>query len=268
VVIILLVALAIAGAAISLGFAKSPSGSATLWFEVGKAGLQLVALGILGGLVALAFKLLDDLRDDRRRRDEYLASVTDELWGAYHRVKSVRRMLRAAGLRELLDAPRSDTKRSRQPSERQIADFREQMVVLNDAQLTLEKLKLGVKMQPSLYGHDHARIRRALRKAENYVKKVIEDWEDHGEDIKVGEDLDNVEGGLVNLATFLGKSGAPGANDGVGGIKDLSGWVEDAAAWIQSVRFGIEPKPNEAAEQAHSSDGVPSHSARPGRPGP
>ena len=97
VIVVFLLALLVAVAAIWVGAAKSTSRSADLWFEVTKAGLQLFAIALLGGAVAWAFKILDARREDRRRQDEYLARIADQLWDAYLRVKSVRRALRAAG---------------------------------------------------------------------------------------------------------------------------------------------------------------------------
>src|SRR5512132_4363055 len=86
-----LVALLVAVGAIWLGASNSTSPSPDLWYEVAKAGLQLFAIALLGGAVAGAFKILDGRREDRRRRDEYLGVVADQLWNAYLRVKAVRR---------------------------------------------------------------------------------------------------------------------------------------------------------------------------------
>jgi hypothetical protein len=232
VLVVFLVALLVAVTAILLGFAKSPPGSAALWLEVTKAGLQLFAIALLGGSVAWAFKILDERREDRRRLDEYLASVTDELWEAYHRVKAVRRTLQAAGFERLLYPQKLVADRSKQLSQQQAAEYSEQMAVLNDAQLTLEKFNRGVETQPSLYEPEAAKIRSALREAEKYVNGILKDWENHGEDIKVGANLDEVRGWLQNLAGILGPSYA------LGGIGVLSESVGEAAFRIQSLRFG------------------------------
>lgn len=227
VIAIFLFALLVAVVLFSVGAANSTSRSADVWFEATKAGLQLGAIVILGGAVAWAFRALDQSREDRRRLDEYLGAVADELWDAYRQVKAVRRKLLAAGFRQ----PASGT-----VSAEQSAEFRAQIDVLIDAQLTLEKLKRGVETQPSLYSPDDTGIRSLLRDAEDYVNKVIATWEHHGNEIKAGADLDQVTK-LENLQPFLGPARAPE------GLKvKLSKPVEHAAARIQSLRFGTQAR--------------------------
>ena len=106
VIAVFLLALSLGVVAIWLGASNSPSRSTDLWYEVTKAGLQLVAIALLGGAVGWAFEILDGRREDRRRRDEYLGAVADQLWEAYLRIKSVRRALRAAGFGPLTSGGR------------------------------------------------------------------------------------------------------------------------------------------------------------------
>jgi hypothetical protein len=85
------------------------SESGDLWFELAKAGVQLLAIVVLGSAVAAAFRVLDDRREGRRigaseqreedrklaaerreeRRllDEYRAGIAAELVDAYHRIR-------------------------------------------------------------------------------------------------------------------------------------------------------------------------------------
>jgi hypothetical protein len=235
--------LAIVG--IGIGAVNSESRSSELWFEVAKAGLQLLAIAVLGGAVAWAFRSLDAGRDDRRRRDEYLASVANDLWDAYNRIKAVRRRLIAAGFRK------RDAGLSSEPlTEEQVAELRGQMIELIDAQLMLERLARGVETQPSLYSPSGKEIGSSLRRAERYVNDAIDDWETCGRKIEAGRDMDTVKQllerervkrPLEQFHEFLGPAKAPR------GMKvNLSNRVEDAAALIQSRRFGTEPHLGEA----------------------
>jgi hypothetical protein len=220
VLVILLFALLVAGVAIWLGVANSSSRSVDYWFEVTKAGIQLCTIAILGGLVA--FRVLDDRRakerhdeeidrEDRLRLDKYLAGVADELWGSYHRVKAARRTLMAAGFERLLGPGEQFRERGGKLSERQSAKYRTQMDVLDDAQLTLEKLERGVETQRSLYEPNTSLIESNLHDAEIYVDGVLKDWQDHGNQITVGADLDDVRTWLENLPRFLGSPKKEGA---------------------------------------------------------
>jgi hypothetical protein len=67
-VLVFLGALLVAGGAIWLGVSNASSGS-DLWFEAAKSGLQLLAIVVLGGAVAWAFRQLDARREEGRRLD-------------------------------------------------------------------------------------------------------------------------------------------------------------------------------------------------------
>jgi hypothetical protein len=250
--VILLFAVLIAAAAIWMGVAKSRR-PGDYWFEVTKAGIQLCAIAILGGLVAFAFRVLDDRRATERRneelgradrllRDQYLAGVADELWGSYRQIKAARRTLRAAGFDRILDPGAQSRERSGKISERQSAEYRTQMNVLDDMQLTLETLKRDVETQRSMYKPNASLIESNLHRAEHYVNKVLKDWEDHSEYITAGADFDDVRARLTNLPSFLG-----GAKE-VGGLKELSDAVGEAARWIQSLRFSAQPESPDGSE--------------------
>jgi hypothetical protein len=226
------VALAVAVAFIALG-ASYTSHPGDLWFELAKAGMQLFAVGILGAVVAAALRILDDHRQDRRRRDEYRAETAGELLDAYHRIKAVRRKLRAAGFR----SPGWGT-----VSAEQSADFRAQMDLLDDAQLALEKVARDVKAQPGVFQPHQVVIGSKIRQAEQYVHDVISDWEKHGQEVKTGADLSSVMGSFGHFSQFLGR-----AEDGdlrKGDEEEFKAKVSQlpgAASLIHSLRLGVAP---------------------------
>jgi hypothetical protein len=213
----------IAGVLIVVGDA----GSSELSFEIAKAGIQLLAVAILGGAVAQAFRSLDTHREELRRVDADRAATIDKLWDAYLKSKAVRRRLRAAGF--------GTGKPTHTVTAKQSADFQTQMELLNDAQLELELLKEDVDNNDLIFGDDWKYIADQIRVAEKYLRKVIHDWEENGAKVQDGADSAAVTASLENMNNFLGKS----ASD-TGGIESLSDPIHKAVRRIRSLRFGAD----------------------------
>jgi hypothetical protein len=251
-------ALVLAALAIVFGWLTADSKSDEVSVELAKTGLGLAAVAILGGAIAAAFRSLDAERDHQRRIDEYRAATVSELWATYNQIKAVRRTLRAYGL----DAPQGNSVLVA----KQVAAFRAQMGLLNDAQLMLEKLKREVCGQTELFGSDGACIARLLGRAEDYVSGVIDDWEKHGSQIDEGTNV-VVLNDFHHLCSFLGKakptvdsvtrSGTHPAADcettrgdrSWSGIKaGLSIPIERAADLIGALRFRTTPPQPPAAD--------------------
>jgi len=203
-------------------------------FEVAKAGVQLFAIVLLGGAATFAFGELNDRREQRReiaaeereeRRalDAYRAEVAGELIGAYHRVKAVRRTLRAAGF----EPPISGTL-----TVEQRAEFWEQLKLLNACQLTLEKVSRDIDGQPRVYGKDHAFIKKEIDRVEDHVNKIIANWEKYGRTFTVDADLVTIMAPMNNLRSFL-----LGAR-----VKDdVANPISDAARRIHALRLRVPP---------------------------
>jgi hypothetical protein len=207
---------------IGYGVANTSERSSDVWFEVAKAGFQLFAVILVGGATAWAFRRLDDLREDRRRRDEYLATVASDLWTAYLGVKAVRRALRAAGFGRSGSEPIEDD---------QFEEFKRQMDLLADPRATFERLVADVETQPALYQPIAEPIGVQLGAAERYVAGVMKNWEYEGTKVKVGSRLDEDQD-LQQLRLFLDHAYSKG------GLKEkLSRPVENAALLIQALRF-------------------------------
>lgn len=207
---------------VGLGVANTSAPPSDVWFEVTKAGFQLFAIILVGGAIAWAFRRLDELREDRRRKDEYLATVANDLWKAYLGVKAVRRALRAAGF-----GPTASSAITEVQSE----EFRKQMDLLADARGTLERLVADVQTQPSLYQPIAEPIRLQLDAAEGYVAGVMKNWEYEAQKVKVGGTIDEDED-LKEFRRFLDHAHV------AGGLKQrLSGRVNNAALMIQALRF-------------------------------
>jgi hypothetical protein len=215
-------------------------------FEVAKAGVQLFAIVLLGGTATFAFgelngrreqrreiaaearderrKLDAEAREERRRLDAYRAEVAGELIGAYHRVKAVRRTLRAAGF----EPPVSGTLTVEQRTE-----FWEQLKLLNACQLTLEKVSRDIKGQPEVYGEDSAFIKREVDNVEHHVNEIIADWEKQGRGFIVGADLGTIMAPADRLRSFL---------LGARVKEDVANPIADAAVRIHALRLRTSQK--------------------------
>jgi hypothetical protein len=221
-IVVFLVAVAVAVVLIIVG---SIWASGDVALEAAKAGLELLAVAILGGAVAAAFRWLEADRDEQRRLDEYRAERVGELWDAYHRIKAVRRALRAAGFA----AP------SGKLTGEQLAVFCTRMMELNDAQLSLEKLVKLIDGQDDVFGEECGSITKWISQAEGYVGRIITAWE-NSQAIQAGADLAEIRmqsanKKLGNLWPFLDSAHA-------GGFKsEVSKPIRDAATKIQSLRI-------------------------------
>lgn len=96
--------------------------SRAFWLEVAKAGVQILAVAVVGGLAAAAWKTREQRRekdaDDKLREEEgrserraKIRAELAELVDLYNDVKTVRRTLRNLGLDAKLHVPHLNTKR-------------------------------------------------------------------------------------------------------------------------------------------------------------
>jgi hypothetical protein len=174
--------LAIALALILVGDLSAPSARrADLWFEIAKIGLQFGVIVILGALVTQLLKRRDEQREDGRRLAEYGLLVLRDALDAYNRAKAVRRALRALGFRR--EDPRTDEEQPLDSA--QVTGFHALMLELNDAQLTLERLRREVVVRDDVFPQG-ARMLGQLRQAEGYLGRVLGTWEKRRDLIKVG----------------------------------------------------------------------------------
>jgi len=200
--------------ATGLGFAMVVIGAVMsdqrreLWLELARVGIQLLAVGIVGGALSAGWKLAEQRRSDRRRdfelelenkrevHERQLATFV-QVVAAYNGVKSVRRTLKSLGLKSregVLDTW-------------QVAGFHAQMARLNELQLVFEAMvrELG---ETDLFSSDTGTITRELAGIESYLNEVLAVWENHGADIREGSSRAPVADGLRGLLeTPLFKNG-------------------------------------------------------------
>jgi hypothetical protein len=105
-----------------------------LWMESAKVGIQLLAVGIVGGGLSAGWKMVEQQRSDRRKdfelkledkrevHERQLATFV-QVVTAYNGVKSVRRTLKSIGL----------TSRTGALDNWQVTGFHTQMSRLNDS---------------------------------------------------------------------------------------------------------------------------------------
>ena len=212
-------ALAAAGAAMA---ASHTSGAwSDLWSEVAKAGVQVVAVGAVGGALTATWKAIADRRETAAATKVKLRAEFLELVALYNDVKAVRRALRSLGLdaklnldRDMYAANETEDKNyfstedglkelkavglAVRLSQEQADGFRKQMRILNRLQLGYEAKKRQFK-QADLLGEDRAAVVATLEFIESYLNGLVGLWEEHGWTFQEGTVLDEVSPGLQRL---------------------------------------------------------------------
>jgi hypothetical protein len=179
------------------------------WLEVAKAGVQVLAVVVIGGAVAAAWRYLEEERGGEQKRladeqehrlqlHEQQLDVFRQIVQSYNEVKAIRRTLRSIGLRDATGAM----------TEAQVRSFHDLMLRLNVVQLAFEALKRELG-ETDLFKEDTAEIMKGLYKIESHLNDVLQIWEINGSSIGVGSDVKFVSCGLVGL---IGPS--KGLNDG------------------------------------------------------
>ena len=191
----LLVAVALTGAvvAILVGILFSDK-QPDLAFEAGKAGLQLGVVTVFGAGVALGLRQFDVAREERARLREYRLSVFRDTVDAYHKVKTVRRTLRALDL-----VPHASSSLSSKHTD----EFHAQMCALNEAELSLERIRREIEGQEKAFPAASKQL-SGLSAMENYLRDILRVWETPG--ARTGADKDAPSEDLLKaLRTFVAR---------------------------------------------------------------
>jgi hypothetical protein len=187
-------ALMVGGAVVAASACLAPGKHEELWFEAGKAGIQLSIVTLIGALLAAGLRYLDTLRDERRKLLDARRDILRQIIAAYNDVKSVRRTLRAYGFRSSAGTL----------TEAQVQEFRAQMKILNAAQLALESVGRDLSAADQTF-EASAAIITSVREVEQYVGDVIENWENSSALVRSGADAVAVTK-LAALQSFLAGS--------------------------------------------------------------
>jgi hypothetical protein len=146
-----------------------------LWVELGKQGMQLLLLAVIGGAVGLAYKSFEQRRESERRERDYRLGLFHDLVGAYTGVKAARRTLRALGFQKptasALSAAQAD-------------GYRRQMEAINAHQLAIETINFELKERDRVFDEATNRIGDQLERGEEYLQDLIREWECDGVEIK------------------------------------------------------------------------------------
>jgi len=170
--------------------------------ETVKAGLQLGVIAIVGGGVASALKYLESLREKQRMVNDYRLQVLRDVTASYNEIKGVRRVLRSLGFNSLTAG---------QFAIDQVTEFHALMKSLNNAQLTLERIKREIKVRTDAFPEELSDL---LRDAEDYIRNVLHDWEKYGANIVAGASRKVLED-MTKLKGFL-ETSEQGFDDGIG----------------------------------------------------
>jgi len=166
----LVIAIVLAGAlaVIVVGALMAPDRQHDMWVELVSRASQLIVLAVAGGVVGAVIHDRDAAREDERRRQAFLLGFIGEVETAYTQVKTARRLLRAHGF----DHPRQ----ARLTTE-QVAGYRTQLALLNEAELQFETLARRVQAVPGPFGAASAVVATELGAIHAYLNRVLRDWQ-------------------------------------------------------------------------------------------
>jgi hypothetical protein len=189
--------------------------------DAGKAGLQLLTVGIVGIAIARAFRWRDDRLERQRRLDEHRAKVIDDLIATYFRTKKARRILRAAGFDKdvTLTAAQSEI-------------FNTQMEELDEARTTLERLARESRSDDRVFDGNQVLIQGWIREAENKLGKITRVWEEGAVEVVEGAEFRSIrkERDFQPLMEFLDHAEK---EKGIKFIGDRIRWAEDRIAELR-----------------------------------
>jgi hypothetical protein len=159
----------------------------TLWSEVAKAGIQVVAVGVLGGALAAIWQSIRTRRDREIECNDKIRAELVSLVALYNDVKVVRRILRSLGLdlKTYPDNEREQVRQNAQLTEEQARGFHAQMLILSGLQLGFEA-KLKQFGQTNFLDDDTVKVVEALSRIEEHLNLVLDLWEQNGRNIREG----------------------------------------------------------------------------------
>lgn len=165
--------------------------------ELWKTVSTLALLGIVGGFISLMYKRFEQQRAAARALHAFRSDFLLKLQGAYRLTKTVRRALRAIGLTTMRRDP------LRVFDESQITGYREQMGLLNEAQLDFEDLCLELKVFPDAFTEGD-QILTIVQGIEQYLRAILREYEVHWR--RLGSDGEGRSsfGSLDRLRDFTG----------------------------------------------------------------
>jgi hypothetical protein len=195
--------------------------SDALWLEIAKAGVQVVAVGVVGGALAAIWRSISARRERESERSDQIRAELVSLVALYNGVKAVRRILRSLGLDLKTGAGGETARHTTLLTEEQARGFHAQMLILNRLQLDFEA-KIRQFGQTDFLDKDTKKVVERLSHIENYLNQVLKLWEQSGWTIQEGTALDVVSDGLVRL--FRAEKFRPGVSDP---MREITGLINE-----------------------------------------
>ncbi len=161
------------------GAIQVPERRADVWFEVFVGAVRLVVLAVTGGVVAAVLRDRDAVREEARRRQAVAAAFLERIQDTFGQVKSARRMLRTHGF--------GDTD-AHVLTDEQVAGFRTEMALLNDAELAFEMYARRVAIMPGPYGTTREELVAAMTRIHESLRGILGEWQRDPAAIATGRD--------------------------------------------------------------------------------
>jgi hypothetical protein len=169
IVALLVLALLVAGVIFIFGNIPA-SDRVNLLLEVSKFLLQIITLILVAFLVS---KLVKDLESNRRRDKalhEARVAILNELETVYQKITKSQHKLRKAGLTQIFGGPVT------RMNPEQVRAYNDEMDKLNDAELEVNKIGLGIERFQGFFTRD-VELKGRLKDLKEYLKALSTEYE-------------------------------------------------------------------------------------------
>jgi hypothetical protein len=165
--------------------------------ELWKTLSNFALIVTLGGVVSALLKRIETRRERARSMHDFRAEFLAKFQGAYRSTKTVRRRLRAAGLTTMRRDPLTTLTNA------QVTAYRDEMTMLNEAQLDFEDLALELSNFPRAFSGGE-RIEDIVKRIESYLRAVLREYENHWRRLSPDEEGQSSFNSLKELQDFTG----------------------------------------------------------------
>jgi hypothetical protein len=149
-----------------VAYSQSKKVPEEIWATLGGVGLEIFFLGFIGGFLTNAIQARLRRSEESRTLNDYRLRLLLDVVTAYHRVKAVRRALRAA-LDEMDERPLDEW---------QVHEVRTQFGDLNAAQLGMERVGRELMVNLGLFTRHHE-IKSSITEIESHLRHITHEWE-------------------------------------------------------------------------------------------
>jgi hypothetical protein len=141
----------------------------SLLLEVAKFLLQIITLLVIAGLVSKLVRSFEKDRKADKALHDFRSGILNDLEALYQKIKKSQHILRSAGLTYAFNVQIVTM------SDKQVESYGVEMTKLNEAQLELEKIELGIERFPGSFSKS-TDLKSKLGEMEAYLNDLLTEY--------------------------------------------------------------------------------------------